>query len=111
MKAFWRFTLELPLESAESRWEYTIPDMTFLSNIADSGPSRTFVVPGNEDSMRLMFHSCNGFSVGTDEEAWSGPALWNSVVRIHEKRPFHAMVGGGDQVRKASFRRLLHVRR
>jgi hypothetical protein len=45
-----------------------------------------------------MFHSCNGFSVGTDEEAWSGPALWNDVARKHREIPFHVMVGGGDQI-------------
>lgn len=45
-----------------------------------------------------MFHSCNGFSVGTDEEAWSGPALWNDVMRRHSEVPFHVMLGGGDQI-------------
>lgn len=45
-----------------------------------------------------MFHSCNGFSVGTDEEAWSGPALWNDVLRRHAEVPFHVMIGGGDQI-------------
>jgi hypothetical protein len=48
--------------------------------------------------MRIMFHSCNGFSVGTDVDAWSGPALWNDVLRMHEQRPFHVMIGGGDQI-------------
>lgn len=45
-----------------------------------------------------MFHSCNGFSVGTDEEAWSGAALWNDVMRRHAEVPFHVMLGGGDQI-------------
>lgn len=45
-----------------------------------------------------MFHSCNGFSVGTDEQAWSGPALWNDVMRRHAEVPFHVMLGGGDQI-------------
>ena len=97
-KSFWRFSLHVPLSVEEMRWEYTIPDMHFISS-AKKGESRTFVVPSINDSMRIMFHSCNGFSVGTDEEAWSGPALWNSVLRIHEEKPFHVMIGGGDQVR------------
>lgn len=46
----------------------------------------------------VMFHSCNGFSVGTDEDAWSGPALWNDVMRRHAEVPFHVMLGGGDQI-------------
>jgi hypothetical protein len=38
-----------------------------------------------------MFHSCNGFSVGTDEDAYSGACLWNDVGRVHAKTPFHVM--------------------
>jgi hypothetical protein len=57
-----------------------------------------FAVPSIHQSMRIMFHSCNGFSVGTDVDAWSGPALWNDVLRMHEQRPFHVMIGGGDQI-------------
>lgn len=54
--------------------------------------------------MRVMFHSCNGFSVGVDVDAWSGPALWNDVLRIHEQKPFHVMIGGGDQIYNDSVR-------
>ena len=42
--------------------------------------------------------NATGFSVGTDEDAWSGPALWNDVVRRHAEAPFHVMIGGGDQI-------------
>lgn len=96
-KAFWRFTLQLPLGATEARWQYTIPDIKFLSGVSTS-PSRTFVVPAIEESMRIMFHSCNGFSVGTDEDFWSGPALWNDVLRTNDQKPFHVMIGGGDQI-------------
>jgi hypothetical protein len=44
-----------------------------------------------------MFHSCNGFSVGTDEEAYSGTPLWSDVLRQHEEKPIHVMIGGGDR--------------
>lgn len=104
-KAFWRFDLKLPLQDFESRWNYSIPHTRHIST---TGPAKssahTFVVPGSSQSMRIMFHSCNGFSVGTDEEAWSGPALWNDVLRFHEKKPFHVMVGGGDQIYNDSVR-------
>lgn len=56
------------------------------------------MVPAAQDSMRIMFHSCNGFSVGTDEDFWSGPALWNDVLRTHDQKAFHVMIGGGDQI-------------
>lgn len=96
-KAFWQFSLEVPFQEQESHWEYLIPRMTSSSNTALSTPKR-FSVPSKHESMRIMFHSCNGFSVGTDEDAWSGPALWNDVLRMHAQQPFHVMIGGGDQI-------------
>lgn len=98
VKAFWRFDLELRLQESEARWEYLIPHMHYASGTISRSSSYTFVVPGASQSMRIMFHSCNGFSVGTDEDAWSGPALWNDVLRVHKKKPFHVMIGGGDQI-------------
>lgn len=104
-KTFWRFDLNLPLQEFEARWEYNIPHTRHDSTAGPPNPSaHIFVVPGSSQSMRIMFHSCNGFSVGTDEEAWSGPALWNDVLRVHEKKPFHVMVGGGDQIYNDSVR-------
>ena len=96
-KGFWRFELQLPLGPSETRCRYTIRDM----NVANEGAKnawKAFVVPSATESMRIMFHSCNGFSVGTDEDAWSGPALWSDVMRLHGERPFHVMIGGGDQI-------------
>lgn len=103
-KAFWRFSLKVPLEpSSEARWQYTIPNMKMMSG-ASRNRSRVFVVPAADQSMRLMFHSCNGFSVGTDIDFWSGPVLWNNVLELHGKRPFHVMIGGGDQIYNDSIR-------
>ncbi|KAJ6150814.1 hypothetical protein N7470_007408 [Penicillium chermesinum] len=95
-KAFWRFSLAVPVEVYEARWEYEIPGL-YESGAQVNSPW-AFVVPAAEQSMRMMFHSCNGFSVGTDMEAWVGPNLWNDVLRIHGEQPFHVMVGGGDQI-------------
>ena len=96
-KAFWRFQITLPLQAFEARWQYAIPNIQYLTDVAKD-PNRVFVVPSTHQSVRFMFHSCNGFSVGTDEDFWSGPALWQDVLRIHQKRPFHVMIGGGDQI-------------
>lgn len=93
---FWRFDLRVPVEAAETRWEYTLPEMRFVSK---TKPQRnSFCVPAAAESMRIMFHSCNGFSVGTDEDAYSGACLWNDVNRCHAEAPFHVMIGGGDQI-------------
>lgn len=92
-KAFWRFVIQLPLQDHEASWAYSLGDRNYV-----------FVVPSASQSMRIMFHSCNGFSVGTDENAWSGPALWNDVLRNHAQKPFHVMIGGGDQIYNDSIR-------
>ncbi|KAJ4368398.1 hypothetical protein N0V83_006755 [Neocucurbitaria cava] len=96
-KAFWRFTIDVPFQQFESRWKYDIQGLAYVDHNPPEDP-QVFVVPSITQSMRIMFHSCNGFSVGTDVDAWSGPALWNDVLRMHEQRPFHVMIGGGDQI-------------
>ncbi|KAK3112824.1 hypothetical protein LTR53_010505 [Teratosphaeriaceae sp. CCFEE 6253] len=104
-KAFWQFDLEAPFQEQESAWEYSIPRMVAAHGERPqlSRPTR-FYIPSKHESFRIMFHSCNGFSVGTDEEAWSGPALWNDVLRTHEQQPLHVMIGGGDQIYNDSVR-------
>ena len=94
---FWRFHIQVEMEEAETHWEYEIPGLRFPPKTKKTD-KQSFFVPARNQSMRIMFHSCNGFSVGTDEAAWSGPALWNDVVRVHKETPFHVMIGGGDQI-------------
>ncbi|KAI1375655.1 hypothetical protein F4677DRAFT_421967 [Hypoxylon crocopeplum] len=93
---FWQFSLACDIADTETKWAYSITDVRYKSHTKPK--TNYFFVPAINESMRIMFHSCNGFSVGTDEEAWSGPALWNDVVRSHAKAPFHVMIGGGDQI-------------
>ncbi|RDL42094.1 uncharacterized protein BP5553_02073 [Venustampulla echinocandica] len=93
---FWRFSLEVPMQQSEIQCEYTISNLHFSEG--KKTDKQNFFIPAISESMRIMFHSCNGFSVGTDEAAWSGPALWNDVARAHKKTPFHVMLGGGDQI-------------
>lgn len=93
---FWSFDIDVPIEEHENRWEYAVPELRFGSE--HKPRVNNFFVPAATESMRIMFHSCNGFSVGTDEDAWSGAALWNDVLRKHEALPFHVMLGGGDQI-------------
>ncbi|KAH7088841.1 hypothetical protein FB567DRAFT_319102 [Paraphoma chrysanthemicola] len=96
-RAFWRFILDVPFQQFESRWKYDIQNLVYVDQKRSEKP-QIFAIPSITQSMRIMFHSCNGFSVGTDVEAWSGPALWNDVLRMHAERPFHVMLGGGDQI-------------
>ncbi|KAI9828595.1 MAG: hypothetical protein M1826_005977 [Phylliscum demangeonii] len=110
VKAFWRFNIQVPLQAFEAQWEYTILGLRFVSAGARASrdgrdgdddidrSTRAFVVPAASQSMRIMFHSCNGFSVSVDVQAWSGQALWHDVLRMHHQQPFHVMIGGGDQI-------------
>jgi hypothetical protein len=86
---FWRFDLQVPMQQSELHCEYDIPGLSFPTG--EKRDKQNFFIPAISESMRIMFHSCNGFSVGTDEKAWSGPALWNDVLRVHQKTPFHVM--------------------
>lgn len=93
---FWVFTIDVPIEAREVKYEYEIPDVRYSRE--HKPRVNSFFIPAADESMRVMFHSCNGFSVGTDEEAFSGAPLWKDVLRKHERVPFHVMLGGGDQI-------------
>ena len=86
---FWRWSLEIELGSSEHRVAYRI----------NRGPALGFWVPPRGQSMNIMFHSCNGFSLSVDANKFSGPdPLWRDVLNRHQSRPFHVMIGGGDQI-------------
>ncbi|KAI9662865.1 MAG: hypothetical protein M1821_007912 [Bathelium mastoideum] len=86
---FWRFNLEIELGSEQARIAYRI----------NRGPAIGFWVPARGQSMNVMFHSCNGFSLSVDPNHFSGPdPLWRDVLNSHQTRPFHVMIGGGDQI-------------
>ncbi|KAL8904043.1 MAG: hypothetical protein Q9207_003535 [Kuettlingeria erythrocarpa] len=86
---FWRFSIEVELTEKQQRIGYRI------NNSASVG----FWVPAKGQTMNMMFHSCNGFSMSVDSNAFSGPdPLWRDVLNNHQSRPFHVMIGGGDQI-------------
>lgn len=86
---FWRFSIEIELGNRQSRIAYRI----------NRGPAIGFWVPARGDAMNIMFHSCNGFSLSVDSNKFSGPdPLWRDVLNRHQARPFHVMLGGGDQI-------------
>ncbi|GFF27638.1 uncharacterized protein YGR266W [Aspergillus udagawae] len=86
---FWRFNIEIELGETQQRIAYRL----------NRGPALGFWVPARGQSMNIMFHSCNGFSLGVDSNKFCGPdPLWRDVLNEHQTRPFHVMVGGGDQI-------------
>lgn len=85
---FWRFIIEVELGDEQARVGYRI----------NHGPSIAFWVPARGQTMNIMFHSCNGFSLSVNPDDFCGPdPLWRDVLREHRERPFHVMLGGGDQ--------------
>ncbi|KAJ9049351.1 hypothetical protein DSO57_1025474 [Entomophthora muscae] len=91
--SFWRYSLTVPVTLHQKQVEYAL---------GQGGEKYTFYVQGIEETWRWSFFSCNGFSNDVDakrqEEAGGADPLWNDMMEQHAKAPFHAMVGGGDQL-------------
>ena len=86
---FWRFNIEVELGDVQQHVAYRI----------NRGASSGFWVPARGQTMNIMFHSCNGFSTSVKSDLFSGPdPLWRDVMNVHQTRPFHVMIGGGDQI-------------
>ncbi|KAI0373303.1 hypothetical protein BV20DRAFT_938217 [Pilatotrama ljubarskyi] len=92
---FWRFMIEIPLTSHEMKINYTI----------NNGIELNFFVPGRNQNMRWAAYSCNGFSSGVNSDDFRGPGfksgydpVWMDLLAHHAEEPFHALVGGGDQL-------------
>lgn len=88
---FWRFNLSIPQSPTQSIVHYSI----------NNAPALTFYIPALNENAHIMFHSCNGFSLGVDTRSYSGPdPLWRDVLRTHTtpRKSFHVMIGGGDQI-------------
>lgn len=98
----WRFKIEVPLAAHEQRVTYSLEGTAH----PDSQPpcirdatSNSFFVPAKDQDFHWIGHSCNGFSAGCNTQEWNGPnPLWDDVLKEHDKLPFHAVVGGGDQI-------------
>jgi hypothetical protein len=53
----------------------------------------------------LITMQCNGFSAGVNPDDFRGPGyetgydpVWVDLLDKHLEKPFHALVGGGDQL-------------
>ena len=52
-----------------------------------------------------MMPQCNGFSAGVNPDDFRGPGfqsgydpVWCDLLAKHADQPYHALVGGGDQI-------------
>ncbi|KAG8822418.1 hypothetical protein FRC19_006026 [Serendipita sp. 401] len=116
---FWRFMLEIPVNPDPTkglRVTYAInkpkkpPVDLHLGQHPGADPQRlstdiTFHIAPTGSDMRFAAYSCNGFSDGIDPDIFKGEGfdsgfdpVWADLLQHHEERPFHALMGGGDQI-------------
>ncbi|KAJ3049565.1 hypothetical protein HK097_009451 [Rhizophlyctis rosea] len=90
---FYRFDLEVALGDPNSG------DKAVVYRI-NCHRAYTFYVPPAGTNSRVFAMSCNGFSsdVENPEEAGGFRPLWDDMMRRHRQRPYHVMLGGGDQL-------------
>ncbi|TPX58986.1 hypothetical protein PhCBS80983_g02761 [Powellomyces hirtus] len=79
---------------------YTL-DPTSGGSEVSGGQQFEFQVAAKEEPWHWSWFSCNGF--GTDEKEPEKDhdgirPLWKDKLEVHSKRPFHLMVGCGDQI-------------
>ncbi|KAF9931996.1 hypothetical protein FBU30_009175 [Linnemannia zychae] len=67
-----------------------------------SSPQKwNFFVPALDEGFNWAFYSCNGFTsdVEDPETNFHGAnPLWDDLLSAHDTKPFHTMIGGGDQI-------------
>ncbi|OBZ75883.1 hypothetical protein A0H81_04778 [Grifola frondosa] len=92
---FWRFMMEIPLGPNEMSITYSV----------NHGQELEFYVPARNQNMRWAAYSCNGFSAGVNPDDFRGPGfqsgfdpVWIDLLSHHAEQPFHALIGGGDQL-------------
>ncbi|WRT69400.1 uncharacterized protein IL334_006384 [Kwoniella shivajii] len=92
--SFFRFMIEIPLQQTQMTVRYRL----------NRGAEMDFVVPSIGENMRWAAHSCNGFSSGVNPDEFKGnypsgyDPVWEDLLLKHHEKPFHCMVGGGDQI-------------
>ncbi|KAF9195462.1 hypothetical protein BGZ51_000037 [Haplosporangium sp. Z 767] len=60
-----------------------------------------FFVPALDEAHNWAFYSCNGFTsdVADPQGDYHGAnPLWDDLLAAHDQKPFHTLVGGGDQI-------------
>jgi hypothetical protein len=113
---FWRFILEVPVNPDPTKGmkaHYTInkPKQLVQAAYGEQGQTQplsttiTFHIAPTGSDMRFAAYSCNGFSEGINPDTFKGEGfesgfdpVWADLLEKHEQRPFHALIGGGDQL-------------
>jgi hypothetical protein len=89
---FYRYDIVVPLKGYDYVLNYKFTEET----------SYDVHIPASDTHYNIIFFSCNGLSCDVTpqraQELNGIQPLWRDVIRKHQKEPFHAMIGGGDQI-------------
>lgn len=104
---FWyQYTVQVELEDAGRRVTYIVKGLERAGGEPAPCPTNTaplitsFHVPSARSTMRIVFYSCNGFSLNTPLATYTGPVLFQSLVPLLASPATspHLLLGGGDQI-------------
>ncbi|CAO3565933.1 unnamed protein product [Mortierella alpina] len=97
---FYRYEIQLTLLThREKRIQYWFE--TENGERVATPQTWNFHAPALDEAHNWAFYSCNGFTsdVEDPETNFHGAnPLWDDLLAAHDKKPFHTMVGGGDQI-------------
>ncbi|KAG0336931.1 hypothetical protein BG004_007853 [Podila humilis] len=97
---FYRYDIQLTLMGhREKRIEYWFE--TEHGRKVSSPQKWNFHLPALDEDHNWAFYSCNGFTSDVEDPMGThggADPLWNDLLVAHDYRPFHTLVGGGDQI-------------
>ncbi|KAG0203416.1 hypothetical protein BGX33_009139, partial [Mortierella sp. NVP41] len=97
---FYRYDIQLTLLSHREK-NITYWFETENGQRVSSPQTWNFFVPALDEAHNWAFYSCNGFTsdVEDPETNFHGAnPLWDDLLTAHDAKPFHTMIGGGDQI-------------
>lgn len=96
---FWRTSIELPVHEKGLSIAYSIEVDGKQAHNKQNQALWHFYQPGRHENAHFAYASCNGFSDLKLMNATEKPnALWDEMLRLHNSKPFAALLMGGDQV-------------
>ncbi|KAG2425950.1 hypothetical protein HXX76_013323 [Chlamydomonas incerta] len=97
-----RFMIRVPVAAQQTKVNYGV-SVSGQKLKPQEGEHFHFYIAGYKQPAHWGYYSCSGFSLDVPaekrEKYWGGmKPLWEDVKKVHEKKPLHLLVGGGDQL-------------
>jgi phosphodiesterase/alkaline phosphatase D-like protein len=97
--SFWRAEFDLPVQQEAQVINYTIRIGDKEARDRHDRTAWKFHIPGETDTPKFAYASCNGFSSADLMTKTEDPyLLWDKMVCEHEGDPFSLLLMGGDQL-------------